>query len=75
MFIASDGEANGADAGVEVEDIIRGNVALDFGKSYLVDWEVDLEKAIGGIGVFVTHDGIGETREGGVGVMIFVKTT
>lgn len=29
-MVAGDGEADGADAGVEVEDFVRGDVFLDF---------------------------------------------
>ena len=42
----SDGETNGADAGVEVEDCVGGDVTFDFSESHFVDGEIDLEKAI-----------------------------
>ena len=46
VFVSCDGEADSADASVEVENFVSGDVALDFGESHLIDWEVDLEKAI-----------------------------
>ena len=59
----SDGETNGADAGVEVEDCVGGDVTFDFSESHFVDGEIDLEKAIRGVGVGVVQDFIGKGRE------------
>ena len=49
VAVRGDREADGADARVEVEDFVGGDVAFDFGEGSLVDWEVDLEKSIRGI--------------------------
>ena len=34
-----------------------------------------MEEAIGAVGIFVAEDGVGEGREGGVRVVVFVETT
>ena len=75
MFITSDGEADGADAGIEVENFVSGDVALDFGESHLIDWEVDLEEAIGRIGIFVTQDSICEIIKNRMGLAVFIEAT
>ena len=72
MLVGGDGEADGADAGVEVEDVFGGDVFGDFGKSHFVNWEVNLEKAVGGIRIFATKNGISEIGEGGVGLTVYI---
>lgn len=70
MAVVSDGEANGADAGVEVEDIRGGGVGLDFLEGEFVNGEVDLEEAVGRVGIGVAKNGVGEGWEDGVRLMI-----
>ncbi len=71
VVVAGDGEADGADASVEVEDVFGSDVFCDFLEGDGVDWEVDLEEAVGGVGVGVAEDLVGEVFEGGVGLFVF----
>lgn len=73
MVVAGDGEADSANASVEVEDVVGGDMLFNFGKGHLVDREVDLEETVGGVGVFVAEDIIGKVREYRVGLVVFVK--
>ena len=68
-----DREADGTDAGVEIEDCVGGDMTFNFGESHFVDWEIDLEKAIRGVGVGVAQDFIGKWREDWVGLMVFIE--
>ena len=63
MVGGGDRETDGADARVEVEDCVGGDVTFDFCEGHFVDREVDLKESVGGIGILVTHNGIGEKRE------------
>ena len=47
---------------------------FDFFKSEFVDGEVNLEKAVRGIGIFLAEDFIGEVVESRVGLVVFVET-
>ena len=73
MVVASDGETDGADTSIEVEDVVGGDVVFNLGESHFVNGEVNLEKAVGGIRVGVAEDGVGEIVEGGVGLVVFVE--
>ncbi len=73
MVSGGDGEADGADTGVEVKDCVGGDVTFDFGESHFVDGEIDLEKAIRRVGVGVAQDFIGKGREDRMGLMIFIE--
>ena len=68
-----DGEADGADTGVEVKDCVGSDVTFDFGEGHLVDWEIDLEKAIRGVGVGVAQDFIGKGREDWMWLMVLIE--
>ena len=68
-----DGEADGADAGIEVENFVGGDVLLDFLEGKLVDGEVDLEEAIGRIRILVAEDSIGKGRELGMRLAVDVE--
>ena len=46
MVSRGDGEADGADAGVKVENFVSLDVLLDFLEGHFVDWEVDLKEAV-----------------------------
>lgn len=48
---------------------------FDFLKGEFVDREVDLEKAVGGVRIFVAENRVGERRELGVRLFILVETT
>ena len=73
MVGGGEGEADGADAGVEVENFVSGDVVLDFLEGELVDGKVDLEKAVGGIRILVTEDSIGKGRELGMRLAVDVE--
>ena len=72
MF-AGDGKANGANAGVEIENFISGDVLPDLLESQLINWEVDLEKAVGGVRIGVIEDDVGESGEVGMGAVVLVE--
>ena len=74
VFVAGDGEADGADTGVEIENFGGFDVFLNFLKRELVDREVDLEEAVGGVGVFVAEEGVGEVFKGRVGLFVLEET-
>ena len=59
VFVARDGEADSADASVEVEDVFGLDVLFDFLESHLVDREVDLEKAVWRVGIGFPENSIG----------------
>ena len=73
MVGGGDGEADGADAGIEVENFVGGDVLLDFLEGKLVDGEVDLEEAIGRIRILVAEDGVGKGRELGMRLAVDVE--
>ena len=68
-----DGEADGADAGIEVENFVSGDVLFDFLEGKLVDGEVDLEEAIGRIRILVAEDGVGKRWKLRVGLAVDVE--
>lgn len=74
MFVVGNGKTDGADAGIEVEDVIGFDVAADFLEGEFVDWEVDLEEAVGRIAIGVVEDGVFERGEIGVRLVIFVES-
>lgn len=47
---------------------------LNLFEGELVDGEVDLEKAVRGVGIFLAEDFIGEVIESWVGPVVFVET-
>ena len=73
MIVASDGEADGADAGVEIENVIGDDVLFYLPKGHFVNWEVNLEKAVWGIGISVAEDGVGEVFKMRMRMVVFVK--
>ena len=75
MFVSGDGEPDGADTGVEVEDLASGDVRLDSLECHFVDGEINLEEAVGGVGVCVAEDSIGELREDRVGLVVLIEAT
>lgn len=72
-LVRGDGETDGADARVEVEDLVGGDVVLNLFEGELVDGEVDLKKAVRGIGVFLAEDFVGEVVEDWVGLVVLVE--
>ena len=48
-------------------------MGFDFLEGEFVDREVDLEEAVGGVGVRVAENGVSEVREDGMGLVIFVE--
>ena len=75
MFIASDGEADGADAGVEVKHLVGSDMAFDFFEGELVDWKIDLEKAVRRVGILLAQDNVGKITESRVRLFVFIKAT
>ena len=73
IFVAGDGEANSADAGIEVKDFFSGDFFGDFFEGEFVDGKVNLEETVGAVGVFVAEDGVGEVFEGRVGLSVLEK--
>lgn len=43
-------------------------------ESEFINWEIDLEKTVGGIGISMAKNSVGKRRKMGMGTMIFVKT-
>ena len=75
FVIAGNGKADGADTRIEVENTIGGDMFLDGAESEFVDGKIDLEEAIGGVGISVAENLVGERREIGVRMAVFVETT
>ena len=74
VSVGGDGETDGADAGVEVEDFVGVDVGFNFLEGEFVNGEVDLEEAVGGVRVGFFEDFVFEVREDGVGLVVFEET-
>ena len=46
LVVAGDRKTDGADAGIEIEDAISGDIGLDGAEGKLIDGEVNLEKTV-----------------------------
>ena len=75
IFVAGDGEANSADAGIEVKDFFSGDFFGDFFEGEFVDGKVNLEDTGGAVAILTAEKFVGEGREGGVRLVVFVKAT
>lgn len=73
FMVAGDGKTDGADTRIEVENTIGGDMFLDGAESEFVDGEIDLEEAIRGVGISMTENLVGERREIGVRMAVFVE--
>ena len=73
-MVASYGKANGADAGIEVEDVFGSDMLFDFCEGELVDRKVDLKEAIRGVAILARENSVGEGRKIGVRAAVFVET-
>ena len=71
----SNREANGTDAGIEIQNLIGNDVAFYFFKSQFVNWEIDLEETIGGVGITAAENGISEWLKSRVRLMIDIEPT
>ena len=60
FFVARNGEADTAYAGVKVEDFGGGDMLFDFSQNHFVDWQIDLEESVRRVAVFVAKKCIGE---------------
>ena len=70
MFGGFQREADGADAGIEVEDIRIFDVFRDFFQSHFVNGEVNLEKAVRGVRVGAPQDFVLEEIKDRVGLFV-----
>ena len=75
FMVAGDGKADGADTRIEVENTISSDMFLDDAEGEFVDGKIDLEETIRGIGIGMAENLVGERREIGVRMAVFVETT
>lgn len=74
IFVASDRKTDGADTGIEVENMVSGDMLFDGAEGEFVDWKVNLEEAVGRIRVSMAEELVGERGKNRVRVAVFIKT-
>ncbi len=56
VFVSCDGEADSANAGVEVEDFFGFDILFNFRECQFVNREVNLEEAVWAVGILLAED-------------------
>lgn len=69
VVVAGDGETDSADARIEVEDGVGLDMIFNLLQCEFVDGEIDLEKAVWGVGVSFSEESVGQVVKNGVGAV------